>query len=432
MGFSKKIVLVCLFIALTIGGGVVFAGASKDNSASNVVTLNIMGYGDNSNSEGQTFKRICDEFMAANPGIKIDYELLYDEAYHQKVVARMAAKDYPDIAYMGADARWGAPWQEAGQQVDNTPYYPANIDVSLIPDFFGTGVRPYLPLGGSNYCTVVGVNMALLNKIGGKLPTTYAEFVELAKLCKANGIECLSTHGADSWVWGSCVMSGIIPRITGDAKWIEKAVNKQVKFTDPGFVASLDVLAQWVKDGILDPNSVLTDNGTGLSNFQNGKYLMYIDGQWGFGEANLGAITKDVKLISIPTVPGEKTAMAGAMAGAWQVGYGITKEGASDPATLEAAKKWMEWFFSYDETVQRLADGSISAPILKNFVTPEGMDPMVGEKATLGQYPSCYVIDSYLTGAANDALNSGMQDIVAGRTTAADLAAVVQRIFDAQ
>ena len=159
---------------------------------------------------------------------------------------------------------------------------------------------------------------------------------------------------------------------------------------------------------------------------------MYIDGQWGFGEANLGAITKDVKLISIPTVPGEKTAMAGAMAGAWQVGYGITKEGASDPATLEAAKKWMEWFFSYDETVQRLADGSISAPILKNFVTPEGMDPMVGEKATLGQYPSCYVIDSYLTGAANDALNSGMQDIVAGRTTAADLAAVVQRIFDAQ
>ncbi len=112
MGFSKKIVLVCLFIALAFGG-VVFAGAYKDNSASKVVTLNIMGYGDNSNSEGQTFKRICDEFMAANPGIKIDYELLYDEAYHQKVVARMAAKDYPDIAYMGADARGCAPWQEA-------------------------------------------------------------------------------------------------------------------------------------------------------------------------------------------------------------------------------------------------------------------------------------------------------------------------------
>jgi ABC-type glycerol-3-phosphate transport system substrate-binding protein len=41
-------------------------------------------------------------------------------------------------------------------------------------------------MGGSNFCTVVGVNMKLLEEIGGKLPTTYAEFVELAKLCKAN------------------------------------------------------------------------------------------------------------------------------------------------------------------------------------------------------------------------------------------------------
>ncbi len=429
MKLSKKRFLVVAIAVLVVAS--MFAGGGSDSGSSATVTLNVMGYGDNSNSEGQTFKRICEEFMAENPDVKIEYELLYDEAYHQKVVARMAAKDYPDVAYMGADARWGASWQEAGQQVDNTAYYPANIDASLVPDFFGTGVKPYLPLGGSNYCTVVGVNMALLDQIGGKLPETYADLVELAKLCKANGIECISTHGADSWVWGSCVMSGIVPRTTGDTKWIEKAVAGQVKFTDPGFVAALDVLAQWTKDGVLDPNSVLTDNGTGLSNFQNGKYLMYIDGQWGFGEANLGAITQDVKLIAIPAVPGEK-AYSGAMAGAWQVGYGITKQGASDPAVLDAAKRWMAHYFSYDETVQRLQDGAISAPIIKGFVTPEGMDPMVAEKATLGAYPSCYVIDSYLTGAANDALNAGMQDIVAGRTTAAQLAEVVQKAFDAQ
>ena len=430
MKLSKKVMLVALFAVLAVG--LVFAGGSSE-AKSNKVTLNIMGYGDNANAEGVTFKRICDEFMAENPDIVINYELLYDEAYHQKAVARLAAGDVPDIAYMGADARWGASWQEAGQQVDNTPYYPANIDASLVPDFFGNGVKPYLPLGGSNYCTVVGVNMELLNKIGGKLPTTYAEFVELAALCKANGIECLSTHGADSWVWGSCVMSGIIPRLTGDAKWIEKAVQGKVKFTDEGFVKSLDVLAQWVKDGILSKDSVLTDNGTGLSNFVNGKYLMYIDGQWGFGEQNLGDLSKTVKLISIPTVPGEKAGpTAGAVAGAWQVGYGITKKGASDPKVLEAAKKWMAYFFSYEETVQRLNDGGISAPIIKDFVAPAGMDPCIAEKGKLGAYPSCFVIDSYLTGAPNDALNAGMQDIVAGKMTGAELANVVQKAFDAQ
>jgi raffinose/stachyose/melibiose transport system substrate-binding protein len=159
---------------------------------------------------------------------------------------------------------------------------------------------------------------------------------------------------------------------------------------------------------------------------------MYIDGQWGFGETNLGELSKTVKLTTIPAVPGEKANMAGAMAGAWQVGYGITKKGASDAKVLEAAKKWMAYFFSYEETVQRLQDGAISAPLIKNFVTPEGMDPCIAEKGKLGVYPSCFVIDSYLTGAANDALNAGMQDIVAGKITGADLAANVQKIFDAQ
>ena len=428
----KKIVAgLCILLAATT----LFAKpkAKKDKKAkkANTITLNVMGYGDNSNSEGQTFKRICDEFMAENPDIKVNYELLYDEAYHQKAVSRLAAGDVPDVAYMGADARWGSEWQEAGQQIDNLAYYPANIDASLVPDFFGTGVKPYLPLGGSNYCTVVAVNMNLLNKIGGKLPETYEDMKALAKLCKDNGIELMSTHGADGWVWGSCVMSGIIPRTTGDLKWIEKAVNKQVKFTDKGFVDALSVLSTWVADGVLDPNSVLTDNGTGMSNFVNGKYLMYIDGQWAFGESNLGELSKTVKLISIPQVPGEK-ACAGSLAGAWQVGYGITKKGASDPTILEAAKKWIAYFYSYDETVQRLRDGGISAPIIKDFVLPEGMDPCIGEKAKLGAYPSCYVIDSYLTGVANDTLNAGMQDIVSGKIDAATLAANVQKAFDAQ
>ncbi len=428
----KKLVTgLCLLLVAATLFAAPKAKKNKKAKKSNVITLNVMGYGDNSNAEGQTFKRICDEFMAENPDIKVNYELLYDEAYHQKAVSRLAAGDVPDVAYMGADARWGSEWQEAGQQINNLPYYPSNIDASLVPDFFGNGEKPYLPLGGSNYCTVVAVNMNLLNKIGGKIPETYEDMKALAKLCKANGIELMSTHGADGWVWGSCVMSGIIPRTTGDLKWIEKAVNKQVKFTDKGFVEALSVLSTWVADGVLDPNSVLTDNGTGMSNFVNGKYLMYIDGQWAFGESNLGELSKSVKLISIPQVPGEK-ACAGSLAGAWQVGYGITKKGASDPAILEAAKKWIAYFNSYDEVVQRLRDGGISAPILKDFVLPSGMDPCIGEKAKLGAYPSCYVIDSYLTGVANDTLNAGMQDIVSGKIDAATLAANVQKAFDAQ
>ena len=343
-------------------------------------TLNIMGYANGDGVESDTFKRICDEFMAANPNIKINYELSYGEDYHMDVVQRLAAGDVPDIAYMGADARWGAIWQEYGQQVDNTSIMPSIIDSSLIPDFFGTGVKPYIPLGGLNHSSVVAVNMELLDSIGGKIPTTYAEFVELAALCKTNGIECLSTHGADSWAWGSCILSAIIPRTTGDAKWIEKAVQGKVKFTDKGFVDALNVIFQWAKDGIISANCVGYDNATGISNFKNGKILMYVDGQWSFKKENLGDMVENVKLIPIPTIPGEKANMADCIAGAWQAGYGVTKKGASDPKVAAAAKEWFKFFFSYEETVQRLNDGVIATPILKDFVLPDDMDPIISEK----------------------------------------------------
>ena len=394
-------------------------------------TLDILAYGEEETSEGSKFKRICNEFMAVNPNIKIKYEILYDEAYHQRLVSRLADNNVPDIGYMGADERWGGYWQEANQQIDNTPYYPSNIDTNLVPDFFGTGDKPYLPLGSSNFCTIIGVNMNLLNKIGGKLPTTYAEFKQLAALCKDNGIECLSTHGADAWVWGSCVMSAIIPRLTGDPKWIEKAVAGEVRFTDANFIAALDVLSQWVKDGILSETSATTTGETGLSNFASGRTLMYLDGQWGFSERNFGELSKDIKLIPIPPVPGE-VGCAGSVAGAWQVGYGITRKGASDSKVLAAAKEWLKFFFSNEETIQLLEDGAIAGAIVKDFEVPEGMDPILKEKAKLGAYPSCYVIDSYLSGNANDVLNAGMQEIVAGTKTASQVATDVQNAFDAQ
>ena len=102
-------------LAIAMIGLLALTSCNGGKTNASQVTLKVMGYGDNSNSEGQTFKRIVAEFEKANPGVKVDYELLYDEAYHQKAVARLAAGDAPDVAYMGADARWGGSWKEAGQ-----------------------------------------------------------------------------------------------------------------------------------------------------------------------------------------------------------------------------------------------------------------------------------------------------------------------------
>lgn len=106
-----------LFLVVLIMASV-FVGCKKSDAKSDEkIVVTAMGYGDNSNQEGLAWKRIVDAFEKENPNIDIQDELLYDEAYHQKVVARLAAGDIPDLAYMGADARWGAPWMEANSSM---------------------------------------------------------------------------------------------------------------------------------------------------------------------------------------------------------------------------------------------------------------------------------------------------------------------------
>jgi hypothetical protein len=68
---------------------------------------------------------------------------------------------------------------------------------------------------------------------------------------KAAGLEVVSIDGADGWAWGSCYMSAIIARLSGDANWVSKAVAGQYKFTDQVFVDSLAMITRMIKDGVM-------------------------------------------------------------------------------------------------------------------------------------------------------------------------------------
>jgi len=425
MKTSRKVLLGCLCTVLATG--LIFANGSKDSgSKSGKTVVKALAYGDNSNAEGQSWKRIVQAFETANPDIVIDDEMLYDEAYHQKVTARLASGDVPDIAYMGADARWGKPWQEAGQQIDMRPYLDQNkYDMKLIPAMGPNGEVYYLPLGTSNMCTVVFENRDLLKKLGLTEPKTYDDWVKMVPVARANSIEVVSTHGADGWAWGSCVMSAFIARTSGDAKWIEKAVKGQKKFTDPEFVSALTILTTMVKDGVLSQKTIQIDSGAGLSDYSNGKCLFYVTGQWDAGNITPEAQSA-TKLIAFPKMPGE-TGNTGSVAAAWQVGYGITKKGVADEKIRNAAIKFLDFFNSEQEVTQRLRDGAIVAPVLKNYKVPADMPAIISEKVSLGTTaPTTDVIDSYLSGKANDALLAGCQQIVAGTKTAAQVATEIQ------
>ena len=138
----------------------------------------------------------------------------------------------------------------------------------------------------------------------------------------------------------------------------------------------------------------------------------------------------NTKLISFPTIPGEKASVALSSAGAIAVGYGFTKKAVED-GVVEAAVKFLDYFNNDAEVIQRLRDGAIVAPVTYAAI-PSDMPAIINEKVAYGAagYPSAQVIDSYIQGDPNDLLNAGMQQIVSGKATAAEIAAKVQAALD--
>jgi raffinose/stachyose/melibiose transport system substrate-binding protein len=424
MKIFLAVLTVSVFFAASLGAQGVQEAAEPEQ-----VVVKAMAYGDNSNQEGVNWVRIVDSFEKANPDIDIDYEMLYDEAYHQKVVARLASGDVPDLAYMGADARWGLPWKEAGQQFDHRPFIDADFyDLDLIPPMGLNGEIFEIPLGTSNITTVLYMNENLVNSLGFSAPETYEDMVAMVPAARAAGLEVVSIDGADGWAWGSCLMSTIIARMSGDPQWVSKAVAGINKFNDKAMVDSLSFLTRMVNDGVISSKSVLVDYGANISNFSNEKALFMVQGQWAAGGIENPAVAEATKMLAWPKLPGEK-GTAGSVAAAIQVGYGLTKNGASDPAVRDAALKFIRYFYSHEETTQRLRDGAIVAPILKNFQVPDDLPTIVKEKVILAQSAmTTDVIDAYLSGAANDELNTGMQKIVSGQATAKEIADKVESL----
>lgn len=422
----KRFLIALLALSLAMS---VFAAGQREQPKGQIV-VKTMAYGDNSNAEGVNWVRIVQAFEKENPGIKIDYELLYDEAYHQKVAARLASGDVPHLAYMGADARWGAPWKEAGQQFDHRPFIDGNMfDLNLIPPMGPKGEIFVMPLGTSNITTVLYMNEALVKSLGFSEPKTYEDLVAMVPKARAAGLEVVSIDGADGWAWGSCYMSAVIARLSGDANWVSKAVAGQYKFTDQVFVDSLAMISRMVKDGVISEKSVLVDYGANLSTFSNQKALFVVQGQWAAGSIE-PAVAENTKMLAWPKLPGEKPNMAGSVAAAIQVGYGLTKAGAADPAVRDAALKFIKYFYSEPETTIRLREGAIVAPILKGYKVPADLPSIVKQKVVLAQTAkNTDVIDAFLGGAANDALNAGMQKIVTGAATPAQVAAEVEKLL---
>lgn len=415
---TKKVLLACLFAVCALG--MVFAGGSK---ASDKTVLNVMGYGDNATAEGQSFIRIIEAFEEENPDVDVTYELLFDQAYHQKATARLASGDVPDVAYMGlgTDGVWGVYWSEAGQQIAMDPYLDTSIySLSAFGSANADGSHSFVPLGIANMCSVVFVNTELLSSLGLSMPTTYADMKAMVSVANANGIDVLGIGGGASWVWVSPILSNFIAQTSGAADAPEQLAAGAMAYNGPEMMATLNFLKTMVDDGVLSTDAAIIDVGTAITKFNNGEYLFYMGGQWDAGSVSV-ALQETMDMVAFPAIPGAK-GYETSVAAAVSPGYGLTKSGEAKGLS-EVAMRFINYYNSKAEVEQRLRDGGISGSVLANHNLPSDLPRIAELKGALAaEAVVTQVLDAYVVGDPISILSTGAQEIILGTKTPQQIA----------
>lgn len=397
------------------------------------VTLKVLGYAWGEDHLDNIFNKFIEKY----PNVTIEKEIFAGENYHNRV-KEYTEENLVHVAMMGSDVRHGKNW--AGKQV--------NIKADLEPGYYHIGSFPrgnngeiyYVPDGAKNLCSVVVINMELLNQIGGKVPENYDDLVELAALCESEEIDCLTAFGGTAWRWGTDIFSPIVARTTGDANWVQKVAKGKAKFTDAGFVAALEAVKKYFDDGIFN-KSILTldsdnlpDPDAKFEKLTSGETLMFTCEQSDLSKYSLGEDLSNYKLLPFMPVYGEKNNMRFCVAAADNIGWGITVATNTDSAVREAAINLVKFATNVENATKKVEAGAVTGPVVQSLYNKpiEEFGTLATQKMfILEKYKNVDVIDAYLPQEINDVLFNAVKDMVQNGKTATEAAQDVQTAYEA-
>ncbi|HTO22332.1 MAG TPA: extracellular solute-binding protein [Spirochaetia bacterium] len=432
----KKILFFALVLALAVLVPTTVTAAPT--------TLKFLYYADATQAG---YQEDMDEFIQAfkdkNPDIDLQVEILFSQAYHQKLGAYVASGQIPDVVYLWPGARDSSLlMHKLGLVRDLRPLLGADFLKPFNPAILNVNLQASKKLAelpqSLTYTTTVYTNKKLLADNGLTPPKTYAQMKAMVLKLKAKGIQTLLLPDGDKWPAQSCLFSTIAGRMVGDA-FTDKVLAGKAKFTDPEFVAALAFYAQLFKDGVIDRSNMTMGYGDGPGLFASGKAAMFVDGDWrtgayltdkSTGQALISpeAQASDFAMINFPAIPGEK--FPGVASLAPGVGLGITTAVKPGSDVEKAAVKLLKWYYGPEVSAMKLRTGAF-IPSRMDVLNFEGLEPfnkMINDyKNTL---KPCIVIDNVWDPSVFNVLNDGLQAIGLGSETPAGLAAKIQAAQD--
>ena len=373
------------------------------------------------------------EWEAANPDITLEQQVLANDDYKTQIATLAAAGDLPDVFLLQGMNTMN--WADQGLILDMTsiikdsPYYADYNSAYFTPFTDASGKIYGLPALTGGTCTVVVYDKRVW---GDSFPTTWAEAEEIAA---GLDVTPIAFGNSGAWQANSCFLSTLGDRYTGP-DWYLSIINKGgAAFNDATFVAALEEMERlFSKTNLFNVDFNAINNEDAREYYISGEAAAFIGGNWDVSYLWDALLDTDLAAnTGFAVLP--QSSDAGSQRASQNIGLGyavaINADLANDPEKLAAAVD-----FAYKVTGPDFSKFVGSNYALGGLTDAGTIDLSGFDQWTQDFYnwsyvdtDACEIYDSYVSGAVWDVLNTVLQTLMNGSTSAQKVADDTQEAY---
>ena len=301
---SKPLTIAAALVATTLALAGCAGGAASTSSAGKITGKTMTFVTDQGGPAGAKYRQLIAAFEKANPGYKVNMEILPGDAtYNSVITSRISSGKSPDLFEIINGANSAKPFTDAKLLTDlgNQPW------VSKLSPVVADAAKSY---GGHTYGLITQIdasgffyNKDLFSKYNVSVPTNWSELQAAVATFRASGVTPLSVGGKDGWPVNLMAFSMASQQSSfapGNSAGTALASGK-AKFSDStGWKKTLDDFTTLVKAQAFDPNASGITFAASTTDFDNGSVAMFYQGDFAIPAIRDGKPAFQVGMFPLP------------------------------------------------------------------------------------------------------------------------------------
>ena len=352
-------------------------------------------------------------------GVQVDLQVVPNDSARTLVQTRLRSGKGPDVFGYDTGPGFAGVLAKAGLLYDLTQHVAganwgiydwAKASVTFDGKFYG--IPDQIEQVGLYY------NKDMFKSMSLEPPTTMANLQKATAAVKAAGKIPFASGDKEAWEGGHLLSMALSSQVGADE--MHKLIDGQGSWDSPGVKAALQVWADFQKDGFLapSPNGITYDNSNSL--FYSGKAAMNPTGTWLIQDLK-SAVKFDVGFVDFPAPDGPGVPTTGLGAGTFMSASSKNVTGALKLMDFLASAEHGEWELARYLIPAHPIDTSAAkvSPLFQQVVNDTASYAKSGQGTGAN-------IDVSATDKFNKAMWDGMQGILGGTRTPAQVAAALQ------